>query len=220
MQPQLPDPWILTKILAAHVTLRNYWIILLCKNCEERRYDGCVGVCWLRLRHFSRKRPCRATPSILGWLIARMVSWPPWREPLDNALLNSTLIQPTLFGCAVGLMKSDGACDEFRKSIKSIICLDPVRGHCVLIYCIIRLYSAAMHSLYLALSSRLIALYPAPALFIVKIQDQPGPVTSHGCPGHGRVVVFFTTISVVSVHHIRTSYLIPVVWFSPLAIRR
>ena len=173
-------------------------------------------------------------PSILGWLIAGMVLGPHGVNLLDNALLNSGpyTAMTHIFECAVGLMiGTELVWKRIRKSGKSIIIttLTQSLGTFIVVSAVFGVvFRLCGISLYLAciFGSIALATAPAPALSIVKEFKTSGPVTSTLIPMAALddmvgVVVFFTTISVVSgtiSGQGIPAYLIPVVMVFPLAI--
>lgn len=173
-------------------------------------------------------------PSILGWLIAGMALGPHGVKLLGSGLLSSAPYTAVnhIFECTVGLMiGTELVWKRIRKSGRSIIIttLTQSLGTFLVVSAVFSvvfyLYGIPLYMAFI-FGSIALATAPAPALSIVKEFKTSGPVTSTLIPMAALddmvgVVVFFTTISVVSSMVSEQSmpfYMIPVVMLFPLVI--
>lgn len=152
-------------------------------------------------------------PSILGWLLAGMLLGPHAFGLINNELLNSdwykTIIN--ILECTVGLLiGTELIWNRIKKTGKQII-ITTLTQSLGTYFVVSIIFSVAFYftgvPLYLSVIFGGIALAtaPAPALSIVREFKTDGPVTKTLIPMAAlddvvAVIVFFTTISVVSNH--------------------
>ncbi|MBU5307126.1 cation:proton antiporter [Clostridioides mangenotii] len=152
-------------------------------------------------------------PSILGWLLAGMLLGPHALGLINNELLNSdwykTII--SILECTVGLLiGTELVWNRIKKTGKQIIITTLTQSLGTyfvvsIIFCIAFYFTGVPLYLSVIFGGIALATAPAPALSIVREFKTDGPVTKTLIPMAAlddmvAVIVFFTTISVVSNH--------------------
>lgn len=152
-------------------------------------------------------------PSILGWLLAGMLLGPHALGLINNELLNSdwykTII--SILECTVGLLiGTELVWNRIKKTGKQIIITTLTQSLVTyfvvsIIFCIAFYFTGVPLYLSVIFGGIALATAPAPALSIVREFKTDGPVTKTLIPMAAlddmvAVIVFFTTISVVSNH--------------------
>lgn len=152
-------------------------------------------------------------PSILGWLLAGMLLGPHALGLINNELLNSdwykTII--SILECTVGLLiGTELVWNRIKKTGKQIIITTLTQSLGTyfvvsIIFCIVFYFTGVPLYLSVIFGGIALATAPAPALSIVREFKTDGPVTKTLIPMAAlddmvAVIVFFTTISVVSNH--------------------
>lgn len=173
-------------------------------------------------------------PSILGWLIAGMFLGPHALNILNAHMLDAVWYEGIVhvLECAVGLMiGTELVFNKLKKSGKQIVIITLLQslGTFAVVSVVFAIIFAVMDiPLYLAVVFGAIALAtaPAPALSIVREFKTDGPVTRTLIPMAALddivgVIVFFTTISIISANVSKGSmpiYMIPVMVILPIII--